>query len=415
MGLIFKSLKMCNNSNRLLILALYLLSFCAIPCLFARTTFAQSGDTLRFPSDGKLKIVVFSDAQTTQFVPGNLLDDMRAVLDIEKPDLVVFLGDQIEGKHPYIHIGDNTANVKSVISQLLAPVVERGIPFAVVFGNHDGIDSGVPKEFQMDYYRTFPGCLAADTDPSLPGCGTYHLVYYTHDGARPALDLYFVDSLEYAPTGGYSTVNKEQIEWCAVEMESVASQNGGVPVPAIYFQHIVVPEIYDAFRQLKNYEPGAFNGKGARDNNWYFAEFEGVREAPGAPDNSSGQFASWVNAKNVKAAFFGHDHKNSYTAVLNEIDLVACPGATFTAYNSSITRGARVIEIDENTIDSGVYKSRVVRFEDAEPRGFAYRLRRFLGQSYMWNLELPVIAALSVFFIIIVALMRKHKKRGLKS
>ena len=76
---------------------------------------AQEDGFLRFPSDGKLKIAVFADLQTTQNVPRNLIEDLEAVLDMEEPDLVVFLGDQVEGKHPWVHMGDNEAHVKSII------------------------------------------------------------------------------------------------------------------------------------------------------------------------------------------------------------------------------------------------------------------------------------------------------------
>lgn len=85
----------------------------------------------------------------------NLIDGLEAVLEAEQPDLVIYLGDQVEGTHPFLHLGDNEAHVKRVIDQVLEPVVSRGIPFAVVFGNHDAQDAGVPKEVQMAYYRSF--------------------------------------------------------------------------------------------------------------------------------------------------------------------------------------------------------------------------------------------------------------------
>lgn len=85
-----------------------------LPFLLLLPPSASAGEagTLRFPEDGKLKIAIFADLQTTQNVPRNLLEDLCAVLDAEEPDLVVFLGDQVEGKHPWVHLGDNEANVK---------------------------------------------------------------------------------------------------------------------------------------------------------------------------------------------------------------------------------------------------------------------------------------------------------------
>ena len=175
-------------------------------CLCAPAAAAAESGQLRFPDDGKLKIAVFADTQTTQNVSQNLIDGLEAVLDAEQPDLVIYLGDQVEGTHPFLHLGDNEAHVKRVIDQVLEPVVSRGIPFAVVFGNHDAQDAGVPKEVQMAYYRSFPGCLAVDEGDALPGCGTYSLLYYSADGSRPALNLYLIDSLEYDAGGGYGSI-----------------------------------------------------------------------------------------------------------------------------------------------------------------------------------------------------------------
>lgn len=352
---------------------------------------------LRFPADGKLKIAVFSDLQTTQNVPRNLSDNLARVLDEEEPDLVVFLGDQVEGKHLWIHLGDNEAHVKRVIDRILQPVTEREIPFAVVFGNHDAQDAGVDKETQMAYYRTFPGCLASDEGEALPGCGTYHLLYYSADGTRPVLNLYFVDSLEYDAGGGYGCVSKEQTAWCRTVGETLSRTNGGQTVPAMVFQHIIVPEIYNAFTQVRDKEEsGAFAGKGVGKGRWYTAPagLEGLEEAPCPPEYSNGQFAAWREAGDVVAAFFGHDHLNSFTAQLDGISLTACPGATYTSYNSEETRGVRIIEINEDGVAG--YTTRVARFKDYEAPGPIAAVGRFFGYSHVYELELPVLVGVLV-------------------
>lgn len=372
---------------------------------------AQAADELRFPEGGKLKIAVFADVQTTQNVPRNLLDDLCAVLDEEQPDLVVYLGDQVEGKHPWVHLGDNEANVKLAISRVLAPVVERGIPFTVVLGNHDGQDSGVPKEVQMAYYQTFPGCLAADEGDALPGCGTYHLLYRSADGSRPAADLYFIDSQEYGPDGGYGCVSKEQIDWCANEMAGARAANGGEPVPTLCFQHIIVPEIYDALLPAEKGADGAVEGKGFGAGRWYAAPggMDGLREAPCPPDSSNGQFARWRESGGVAAGFFGHDHKNSFTARLDGIDLAACPGATYTSYHDPSAQGVRIIELDENA--PGTYSTWVRWFKDLHPFGPA-AIGRFFGQPHLWELELPAAALALAAGALVIAVFRRKRRRA---
>lgn len=368
---------------------------------------AQPADGLHFSESGKLKIAVFSDVQTTQNVPRNLLDDLCVILDEEQPDLVIYLGNQVEGKHPWIHFGDNEAHVKQVIDRVLVPVVDRNIPFALVFGNHDAQDSGVSKEIQMAYYQTFPGCLAVDEGDALYGCGTYHLLYYSADGSHPVADLYFVDSLEYDPNGGYGCVSEEQIKWCAAEMEAVKEANGGVPVPALYFQHIIVPEIYDALVTPEKGADSVLEGKGVGAGAWYAAPagMDGLLEAPCPPNYSNGQFNCWKVSGSVVAGFFGHDHKNSFIAQLSGIDLVACPGATYTSYHEPSARGVRIIELDENT--QGTYTTWVRWFKDFEPSGLA-TIGRFFGQPRLWELELPV--AVLVLALGLIGAVLVHRK-----
>ena len=50
------------------------------------------------------------------------------VLDVEKPDLVVLTGDQLHHDIP---------DSQSALFKVVAPIIERSIPFAAVFGNHD--------------------------------------------------------------------------------------------------------------------------------------------------------------------------------------------------------------------------------------------------------------------------------------
>src|SRR3569833_350845 len=102
---------------------------------------------LRVREDGRFKIVQISD---THIVTGvgickdtidangeNLpeseadpltVDFIGRILEVEQPDLVVLTGDQL---HPDI------PDSQSVIFKVVAPIIERSIPFAAVFGNHD--------------------------------------------------------------------------------------------------------------------------------------------------------------------------------------------------------------------------------------------------------------------------------------
>ena len=112
---------------------------------------------LRVRGDGKFKIVQISDTHMVTGVGsckdavdahGNHLPESEAdpltvqfigkVLDVEKADLVILAGDQLHHDIP---------DSQSALFKVVAPIIERSIPFAAVFGNHDseGIHA-LPRE-----------------------------------------------------------------------------------------------------------------------------------------------------------------------------------------------------------------------------------------------------------------------------
>ena len=71
-----------------------------------------------------------------------------------------------------------------------------------------------------------------------------------------------------------------------------------------------------------------------------------MNELPCPPDAHGEEFESRVRTGDIAAAFFGHDHTNTFTAEIDGIKLVQSPGAGFHAYGTK--RGGRLIVIDEN-------------------------------------------------------------------
>ena len=105
-------------------------SFYAICFLFgiSGSCFAQKSETLCFSSEGKFKIVQFTDMH---YVIGSdeckkVLDMVNQTLDEEKPHLVIFTGDII-----------TSSPQAEGWKQVLDPVIKRQIPWAAVLGNHD--------------------------------------------------------------------------------------------------------------------------------------------------------------------------------------------------------------------------------------------------------------------------------------
>jgi hypothetical protein len=112
---------------------------------------------LRVSDDGKFRIVQISDTHMVTGVgvckdaidaEGNHLPESEAdpltvnfignILDVERPDLVVLTGDQL-----HHHLPDS----QSALFKVVAPIIERSIPFAAVFGNHDSEgEHALPRE-----------------------------------------------------------------------------------------------------------------------------------------------------------------------------------------------------------------------------------------------------------------------------
>ena len=133
-------------------------------------------------SDGSFKVMQIADLQEIPAISPDTLKLMNAALDREKPDLVVFTGDQIKGYGITFRGGDRKKKVEDTLHRLLEPVVRRNIPFAPLFGNHDG-QVGCTNQEQMQIYQRYEQCVGMD-DPALPGCGNYDLHIYSNDGRK---------------------------------------------------------------------------------------------------------------------------------------------------------------------------------------------------------------------------------------
>lgn len=152
---------------------------------------------LQFHDSGKFRVLVFADVQDGPNLNTDTTRLMEASLDAARPDVVIFTGNQIAGydeayadtfrKRTWTSQGWAVSpaalrkraddhdklrdKVRGFIAQLVAPLVRRGIPWAVTYGNHD-FQCGLSCAEQDAIYREFPGCLNPEPDTSgLHGTG----------------------------------------------------------------------------------------------------------------------------------------------------------------------------------------------------------------------------------------------------
>ena len=333
-------MKACRKIAALALCAVLLVSL--MPIVFA----ADAAPALQFDENGEFKILIVADTQDIDKPQKETIALLEAELDAAQPDLVVFLGDQIHG----LSIGKSVERTQKALDAFLQPVAERGLQFAVVFGNHDD-EGGVSKETQMAYYQSYPGCLAAAGD--VTGVGNYNLLVYDSDGKTPVVNLWFFDSGSYAPEGQgkYDWVRQDQIDWYLETEAALAARNGGTPIPAYAFQHIIVPDIYDAMDIVPSSEKknGAVEGYGCRKGTYYSAasviEAGTLGEAPCPPDVNGGEFAAWKQGGDIVAGFFGHDHVNDFIIPYEGIDLINTNSTGFYIYGAGENHGARLVTL----------------------------------------------------------------------
>lgn len=312
---------------------------------------AEGETQLQFGSDGKFKIMLFADIQDDDPIEETTLQMMHECLDKYKPDLVVYLGDNGVAY---------TEKEYSTVKAITAPCVEKGVPYAIVFGNHDG-EREVSRERLLTYYQEF-GCLTTDADPDIYGCGNCNLPILSSDGKKTAFNLWLIDSGSSNPdkeVGGYDYVHEDQIEWYKNTAEELRNANGGKVVPSILFQHIIMPEAYEAiyprlpFKMGKDY---------TIDGTTYFPvpffnRHAGIILEPCSPPFvNGGQWDAIVETGDVIATFHGHDHVNDFTATHEGIDIVNVPTVGCQAYSDAISRGAGLITLDEKDLSTYEYE-----------------------------------------------------------
>jgi metallophosphoesterase superfamily enzyme len=122
--------------------------------------------------------VSFGECRDTVIDPCTHSDNLTTtllsrMLAAEKPDLVVFTGDQLNGQ-------GTSWDPKSVLAKFAVAVTDMGIPWAAVFGNHDE-ENGIRKDEQMKLMKSMPYSLVQEGPKDVHGVGNYVLKVMSAD------------------------------------------------------------------------------------------------------------------------------------------------------------------------------------------------------------------------------------------
>jgi calcineurin-like phosphoesterase family protein len=123
------------------------------------------------------------DARTAEVV--------KKVLERESSQLVVLNGDLISG------YGTTADNATLYLDQVVAPIVELGLPWATTYGNHDNEAYSNSTDLlrrEKDYNNSLTKNMLPDNSEA--GVSNYYLQVYSASGNQdvPEVILWFFDS-----------------------------------------------------------------------------------------------------------------------------------------------------------------------------------------------------------------------------
>lgn len=276
---------------------------------------------LVFKKDGKFKIVQFTDIHWKPAFKESeeAMVAMNNVLDAEKPDLVIYTGDHVTG-HP----------VRSGLDVIFKPVLDRKLPFAFVFGNHDN-EFGMTLEEIYNYLKDLDGNLTNTTE-GISGVTNFTLPIYSAKNEKVASVIYCLDS--NFDVNGVDGFYKDQVEWYTQQSTEFTRQNGGAPLPSLAYFHIPLPEYQEALSDRR-------------------ARFYGVRkEAVAYQKQNAGMFTAFQRGGDIMGTFSGHDHLNDFVICWKKTILLCYGRVTGSRRTSHYnlpngSNGARVVELTE--------------------------------------------------------------------
>lgn len=278
---------------------------------------------LRFNSNGKFKILQFTDIHYTE---DNEKDHrttnlMKQIIQQEQPDFIIATGDTVYGP-------DNVKN----IGKALGPITEAGIPWSYTFGNHD-TEEGHGKDVLFPIITSLTNCVAYNSDDSISGMGNHYLEVKNNQGDTKWL-LFGIDTGMYnnnPKVGGYDYVKEDQIRWYKKAIKKV--EENQKDFSTLIFMHIALPEYHEVWAM----------------ETCYGEKLEGIC----SPKVNSGFYSGLQEAGHTKGVFVGHDHINDFTGELYGITLGYGRATGYNTYSKEgYQRGARVIEIHENNTES---------------------------------------------------------------
>lgn len=227
---------------------------------------------------------------------------ITAMVEATNPDMIMLTGDLTSEKENFTAFKTGCEFLESF-----------NIPWAFVFGNHEGLDIKyeenevldpekiADRQTLSDYLESLPNCIYEAGDENADGMGNY---YYnvTDESGKVLTSLIMMDSHSYdEENNGYDHFHDNQIEWYENTIKSIAKDVNGDEskvVPSLAFFHVPMQEYMTAYDEAK--------GTDKRLWGFHFPKEDGT---PAVDDR---MFEKMVELGSTKACFAGHDHMNNF-------------------------------------------------------------------------------------------------------
>ena len=314
-------------------------------------------NSIKFNTDGKLKIMHLTDTH----LEDDNIDASLWLIDKacgrEKPHIAVVSGDNVLNF-------DDSNKTKAYIGRLMSVFEKYGIAAAVTFGNHDSEVGALSRQELMEYYSSF-SCHVKNHNGEKPFfSGTYNIPVLSSDGNEMKFNLWIFDSGDYDGMGHYGCMSREDVEWYKEQSEKIKKENGGKTVCSFAFQHMIVPEVYDALKKCDKKRLYSFEHIVNKGEYYMFSpdtvNYGTLNETPCSGGINFGQFDAMTEMGDVLAVFSGHDHTNAFGVRYKGIDIVNSLSTRSQSDRFSSQYGYRILEINEG--EPGKYTTRVERW-----------------------------------------------------
>lgn len=375
----------CIVISVLLTLALFIPAFAA----------DERSTEMRFHKDGSFKILHLTDLHMQE--EDNEKQRMSELLiermvEKENPDICVITGD--------ITMSGTAERIKRNVDTIMSVFDRLQIPVAITFGNHDVENEHYDPKELLSLYLAHESAVQFDCS-DLPGCGVYNIPVLASDSHRTAFNLWVIDSGSGDGEGHYASTDKAIIDRYVEISNDLKEQNGGKPVNSLVFQHIIVPEIYNALKKTVM-RPLAVEHL-YNEGEYYTVDRDTLKdgrllETPCPGYYNHGQFEAHQKQGDVLAMFFGHDHLNTFNICYKGIDLVNTPKAQVKDMSDCI-KGGRVITLKES--DTSSYETHVVPFHSLYSFGDSIKVK---GDTEQAKFERGAIAKLLFYKSVYVPL-----------